>query len=155
MVVAGCAGYSMDFLANYEPGQDYSKYRTFNFYEKTGTGRYADNPEFDQRLRDAVRAGLTEAGYSMAEKPDFWVTYWIDVTGRERGDPVTSYMSTDPKISGKQEFQRGALVLNFIDGQTNQRYWRGVAMGDLAERVPKDRLEKAVDTILENYPPAD
>jgi hypothetical protein len=145
----------MDFLSDYEPGQDYSGYKTFSFYEKTGSGRYADNPQLDQRLRDAVQAGLMEEGFSMADKPDFWVTYWIDVTGREHGDPVTSYMGTDPTLSGKEEFKRGALVLNFIDATSNQRYWRGVAMGDIAERVPKDRLEKAVETILDHYPPED
>lgn len=156
VLLAGCgAGYSLDYLANYEPGQDYTKYKTYNFYQAPGRSPNASSAAIDARLRAAVEQGLAEEGLTKAEQPDFWVTSWIDVKGRESLDPVTSYNAGAKALKGEEGYQSGALVLDFIDAATNQRYWRGVAMGDIAERTPKDRLEKAVTLILENYPPED
>ena len=152
VLLAGCARYSVDFLARYEPGQDYTQYKTFNFYEGSGRGEAVVNRELDQRLRSSVEAGLVEFGYVKSDKPDFYVTYWIDVTGAENLDP---YHRDPQEIPGNEKFQSGALVLDFVDASTNSRYWRGVAIGDIAERTPKDRLEKAIEKILENYPPED
>lgn len=152
LFLAGCgSSYTLDFLSDYEPGQDYSKYKTFNFYKESGRGVHGNTNELDARLRPAVEAELVSAGMTKANKPDFWVTYWIDVKDRENLDPVNTYVS----VVGKEEFKSGALVLDFIDATTNQRYWRGLVMGDIAERTPDDRLETAVRRILENYPPED
>jgi hypothetical protein len=152
VLLAGCGKtYNLDYLSNYEPGQDYTKYKTFNFYKVTGTAPHATSNELDARLRPAVELGLFEEGFTKAEQPDFWVKYHIDVKGRENLDPVI----TSVGLQDKEEFKSGALVLDFIDATTNQRYWRGVVIGDIAERTPKDRLETAVRRILENYPPED
>ena len=149
-LLTGCAGYSLDFLDNYEPGQDYSKYKTYNFYAGSGRGEVATNKELDQRLRRSVEAGLSEAGYSKGDPPDFYVNYWIDVSGSKNLDP---YYQDGKKLPGNEKFDSGALVLDFIDAASNNRYWRGAVMGDIAERTPDDRLEQAVSKILENYPP--
>jgi hypothetical protein len=150
--LVGCARYSLDYIGNYEPGQDYTRYKTFNFYDTSGRGEVAVNKELDQRLRQAVEAALIEAGYTQAASPDFYVNYYLDVTGSKNLDP---YHRDPQQLPGNEKYRSGALVLDFIDASTNSRYWRGAALGDIAERTPKDRLEKAIDKILENYPPQD
>jgi hypothetical protein len=152
VLVTACARYSLDFVARYDPGQDYTKYKTFNFYEGTGRGAVATSQELDERLRTAVEATLVDYGYTKADKPDFYVTYWVSVTGAENLDPMHH---DGNEIVGNEKFQSGALVLDFVDATTSSRYWRGAVMGDIAERTPKDRLEKAVEAILDNYPPKD
>ena len=83
------------------------------------------------------------------------MTYWLDVKGQENLDPIKTYQGVDKDVRGTEAYKSGALVLDFVNAGTNQRYWRGAAIGDIAERTPKDRLEKAVLLILENYPPED
>ena len=151
-LLAGCARYSLDFLSNYEPGQDYTKYKTFNFYEGSGRGEVVTNKALDERLRASVEAVLVDYEYTKADKPDFYVNYWIDVTGAKNLDP---YYNDPQKIPGNEKYKSGALVLDFVDSTSGTRYWRGAAIGDIAERTPDDRLEKAVAKILDNYPPKD
>ena len=55
-------------------------------------------------------------------------------------------------------YRQGALVLDFIDTASNEVIWKGVATvylsKDLTPEKIDDRVNEAVEKILENFPPA-
>jgi hypothetical protein len=56
-----------------------------------------------------------------------------------------------------REFQKGTLVIDFVDARDKTMVWRGIADGSIPETPQTVKLdeivEKAINSMMENYPP--
>ena len=82
VILGGCAGPRVS--QDYEPGTDFSTYRTFAWKSadqpQTGDIR-VDNPLVDGRIREAVERALSGTGYREIDQAaaDFLVEYGLTV----------------------------------------------------------------------------
>jgi hypothetical protein len=162
LIAVGCTPISV--RSDYDLNADFSKYRTYSYVPKTtqkpGPQPQARESFLDQRLMTAIDRSLKAKGYRMKEQePDFLVAYQVNLENRlEVYQYNYSYRYWGPTSSYVQEYKEATLTLDFVDPKTNQMFWRGWAAKDVYDlpRNPEEAQEninRAVDKILENYPP--
>ena len=85
------------------------------------------------------KINIVNSGYGYAPYGRYWGGYWGH-------GGVSSY-----------EYEEGTLILDFVDAKSNQMFWRGVAIAELADKPTPEkqekRINKAVEKIFKQYPP--
>jgi len=117
----------------------------------------------DKRVRAAADKGLQDAGLTLVDdSADLRVIYHI---GTEEHIEATSYgysyYSYYGGYSGRQvaltEYNEGTIVLDLVDGKTDQLVWRGYVTDTIEENPSPERmnqrLNEAFQRMLSNYPP--
>jgi hypothetical protein len=113
------------------------------------TSYVTDHPELHAWIRQLIENGLIAKGYIKASPttaPDIWVQYYV---GRKRTGVAYG-------AGAYQEFEEGAMIIDFVNPKTDRLLWRGSAQArvndtsDPAQR--RKRIEEAVNRILEKFP---
>jgi hypothetical protein len=166
-----CAG--VDVSEDYEPGTDFSGYRSFDWFPG---GRAAsgdpevDSPFLDRRVRDALVRELGSRGFIKVEDrtPDFFVNYHISVrqklssSGIGIGYGVGSWGShggvgvgvSTPSV---RTYDEGTLVIDVLDAESKRLVWRGTG-SQAVKSSPKPEettaaVDRAVAAIVAQFPP--
>jgi hypothetical protein len=156
-----CANWTLK--TDYNRMADFSQYRTYAWLPpppSASEARYV-NTLVDQRIKQEVAARLAQKGIyeDRTGHPDFLIAYHVateqkvDVTnwgyyigpwwGWYGGPGVDVYSYTE-----------GSLVIDFIDAQTRNVFWRGYAARPIEyPEVGSPKAAEAVDKMLRNYPP--
>ncbi|AUC86433.1 hypothetical protein CW731_14605 [Polaribacter sp. ALD11] len=156
-ILIGCS--SSKVVTDYDIKEDFSKFKTFEFYEDNGENLN----EFDvKRITNSILQNLKNTGFEQHVTPDFFIyfdtktvenlnrnTIGIGVgnggIGVSGGIPIGS-----KKINEK-------LIIKFIEAKTNELFWEGSLNTAVKEnRIPEKRklhLEKVVQQILVEFPP--
>lgn len=154
---------SAKVVTDYNEGTDFSKYKSFGFYEDNGENLN----EFDiKRITDAIYHHLTNSAYSQSKTPGFFIYFDTKITenvsrnsigiGVGRGGRNGGFgISGGIPIGGKKVNEQ--LIIKFIDANTNLLFWEG-SFSDVVKqnRKPEERkkqLEKVVLKILNEFPP--
>jgi hypothetical protein len=171
VTLGGCAGPRVN--QDYEPGTDFSAYRSFAWQSAvqppTGDIR-VDNPLLDGRIRKAVERALAAKEFRKTDQgsADFLVAYSLAVQSKVDSSPVS--IGTGFGIGGGGSFggigvgtpvvdsyEEGLLVINLYDTKTEQLIWRGSGTRRLGwQSDPAKNTEEVnalVDKILAQYPP--
>lgn len=154
-IAAGCSGITTQ--ANTAPGANLGKYHTYGWYHPP-TGEMQSLAE--QEVRSALQRDLAQKGLSLAttEAPDFLVAYHakrqekVQVTPSGYGYGFYGYgWGGFPDVT---TYTEGTLVVDFVDPQTNQVFWRGTAQGVVEHPNNPDlnRIDTAVSKIVQQYP---
>ncbi len=174
LFLVGCSSYNVKY--DYDASAPYGSYRTFDWYAASkkakGKGSGTD-PLMDQRVRLAVQAQLQAKGFAQETtgEPDFLVTYYpiyqnrryrtttsvgggYGWGGRHWGYGVGTRFST----SQVHQYKEGTIVLEIVDGKSNQLVWQSAAEGALTglQGHPEDaqeQINKAVTEMLSKFPP--
>tara|TARA_R110002012_G_C11674922_1_gene613569 strand:+ start:7552 stop:8058 length:507 start_codon:yes stop_codon:yes gene_type:complete len=144
---------------DYEKGTDFTQYKTYNYFDDMQTGL----SQLDaKRFFNLLDSQLQKKGFVLSETPDFI----IDVKSETYQSAQTSSvgmgvgsggggMSVGIPI-GQGSISR-QIVLDFVDGKTQQLFWQGVSSEPAApENTPEAReaqFQKVVIKLLEKYPP--
>ena len=166
MVVAfGCSTFSYQY--DYDPEVNYTGLKTFNWITlSVQKDIYTLN---DTRIQEAVNAQLEVKGCKMTtDNPDFLIA--MNVTKEEKTDIRTwnygyggrSMLYGDPFMSNTQfdvyQYEEGTFILDFVDPETMELIWRGIAQGELrnySSPVKRyERIDEIVQKVLSNFPPA-
>jgi hypothetical protein len=164
MVVAfGCAGISYQY--DYDPDANFTGLKTFNWMTV--------NVQEDihvlnvKRLKRAVNAELATKGCKMTtDNPDFLIS--MHATKENQTDITAwnmpygganlrggSYMATSQL--DVYQYEEGTLILDFVDAQSKEVLWRGIAQGEIrnySNPVKRsDRIDGAIQKVLSNFPP--
>ena len=163
-LLALCAACTtVELSTDYDPETDFSRLRTWSFADPTPTG----DPRLDSslvrtRILQAVESELAVKGYGRAVgiEPDFLVDSHVALSReldvrtlhhtRAGGHWGTSGISV-------REVERGSLVLDFLDPQSRDLLWRGVAQARVDRNdTPEQRTQRireAVALLLQRFPP--
>jgi hypothetical protein len=161
----GCSSVMVNY--DYDTEVDFSKYKNFAWMKPAvavGNARAAkhENTLFYKRLRNAMDSQLEAKGYKLdANDPHFVIVYHI---GIEDKIDVTNWgywygPHWGPWGSNVDvyHYREGTLIVDFIDYDTKQLIWRGIAQKALSSRPDPEQagavIADIVERMLRNFPP--
>jgi hypothetical protein len=153
--------------SDHDPAADFARLRSYGWLQKPSDAPRdprISNDLLDSRVHSAVNDELHSKGYTEAENPDFRVTYHVMVSNKlDVQSFPTSYgyglgrvgvAASDVRVS---EYEVGTLLLDVVDGSTNELVWRGSAQARIdPNRTPQERtklIRDAVHQMLKRFPP--
>lgn len=167
--LASCAGTKV--RRQYEPGYDFSPYRTFAWLPAPEKKfEYLTDPEVvrlkvDEKVKQAIRQVLQAKGLLFdAGQPDFLIAFH---TGRYNKRHVQdwgyAYARSSRYWGGRDDielrfYKEGTLIIDMVDAHTRELFWRGAAVrtlppGGLEEAEVSRRIRSVVKKILRDFPP--
>jgi hypothetical protein len=164
-VLAACSPITVH--TDHDPAAAFSRMRTYGWLQRpSGAPRdpRINNDLLDSRVHSAVNDELHSKGYDEADNPDFRVTYHVMVSSKldvqsfptSYGYGVGWVRTATPEVS-VSEYEVGTLLLDVVDGPTNELVWRGSAQARIdPNRTPQERtklIRDAVHQMLEHFPP--
>ena len=102
---------------------------------------------------------LAAKGYQKqaAGQPDFLIAYHANV--RDKIDVDTygyrygRYGRRIGTYTTVRQYQQGTLVIDLVDANSKELFWRGWAKGEVNDAVSKEKIDDTVAKILDKYPP--
>ena len=146
-----------DFIKN----ADLTSYKTFNWISHSKASfivREAEPPNRDlikKLLKESVNKQLTIRGFSQkSDSPDLLISYLFGADVTSRNDLL--YKAGNEGNLNVQQYKKGAILLDFVDGKTRELLWR-VDASDIESRNPtpdkiKKAIEKTVVRMFKNFP---
>jgi hypothetical protein len=154
----GCS--PIEVNCDYNPRFNFSSVKTFAWYRVPAKEMVVSQLTL-QRIEDAVKNQMEAKGYRLvSENADFLVAIHAFVQNKVRvedygyaGGPY----GWGPRDVEVYSYQEGTVMLDFVEAKSRELFWRGAAQGALARsRTPEqreERINEAVEKLLEKYPP--
>jgi hypothetical protein len=175
MLLAGCQSNAL--LRDYDPGRDFSAYRTWQWQEPPL--RYQpDDPRLNndlsnQRIREALAQALEARGLRQAapgESADLRVQVWLMLDTRYQqlhshygyydawGDPWYGWGGPVLQQTRTLEYQVRTLQIDLYDGRDNRLVWRAgredaPEQGNAPPARRRAAIQHSVDQMLQYFPP--
>lgn len=176
LTLAGCSSYSI--VTDYDQAIPFGSYQSYRWAEK-GSSVTDDllvrNPLIYKHIKTAVDRELAARGFILKASgyADFTISTHAKVRERAFIEPApgfawgsgyynrwgrrgytTMWYSTYPTVS---YYDEGTLIIDILDGKSNEIVWRGVANGILSDYTSSERIQRKIDEvvkkILERFPP--
>jgi hypothetical protein len=166
VALAACAP-QIHIASDYDPSADFARMKTYAWLQTPA--HVPQDPRINSdllasRVHSAVNDELTVRGYAESvEKPDFRVTYHVAVKDKiDVQSFPTDYgyglgrwpAGSDVRVA---QYEEGMLLLDLVDGETNELIWRGSAQARIdPNRSPAERtklIRSAVHQMLDRFPP--
>jgi hypothetical protein len=154
-LVTGCTTMITDVNYDYDREVDFRSLKTYDWMSIQMGSR--ENELVLKRVKYEVNTQLEAKGLKMtSENPDFLVA--LQASKKTKID-FRKHLSSSRHVSDIYTWEEGTLVLDFIDGESEELIWRATASGVLATSPsPEERnknVNKAVKRMLKNFPPAE
>lgn len=161
LLVVSCTPIRVTY--DFERTTDFSKYKTYNYYSDVNTGL----SELDtKRLLDALDTSLQAKGFTLAEKPDFY----IDIKSSEYQEDQHSSVGVGMGGTGRhvgggisfgipigQSNINRQIQFDFVDENAHSLFWQAVSESSYSPNAtPEDReahFKAIVDKVLSGFPP--
>ena len=164
MVVAfGCSTVSYQY--DYNLDANFTGLKTFKWMDVSiDEGFHALNTK---RIQQSVNAQLATKGCKVtADSPDFLVSMHL---AKEEKTDIRAFNYTygirtvygaaheDTSQLNVYQYEEGTFVLDFVDAQSRELIWRGIAQGEVrnySNPVKRnERINEVVRNVLSNFPP--
>lgn len=157
---------SISVSTDYDPAKNFENSKTFAVYKDEVKGSELEKaPLIKTRVLNAIVRTMTSKGFSEVEleKADLVVHSFagtkekINVT--DWGYSYSGYWKGYPygRNIDVNQYTEATLVIDLVEGKTNELIWRGVGTGVLLKSYSPeektDAIDKAVKKILDEYPP--
>ena len=130
-----------------------------------GADRYFEDPRFtDQALKPllekAIQQTLSNSGYQYtqdAQQADFLVGYLVALESELDDQAIAKIYGSAPglMVQSTNDYEKGTLIIDFVDGVTKQAVWRGALQAavnfDVEPPVREQRVTSAVGKLLNNF----
>jgi hypothetical protein len=152
----GCSSVTVN--SDFDPEANFLQYKTFDWMPYHA--KPSANPLMDKRIQSTVERELSDKGYQQRAvgKPDFLIAYHagakdkidVDTYGYRYG----RYGRRWGTYTTVREYKQARLVIDFIDAQSKELFWRGWAAGEFDNpEQAKEKAEEMIAKILAKYPP--
>ncbi len=165
VITFGCSTISVNY--DFDSKADFTSLKTFSFLPVPEKANI--NTLNVKRIHDAVRNQLESKGFkAMTDNPDFLIA--MHLTKKKKKLVVSDYNYNYSGYSRTQgtywrtgitrefEYEEGTFVLDFVDTQSKELIWRGVARGEIRDDLSPEkrikRINEGAQKILSNFPPA-
>jgi hypothetical protein len=165
--LGGCSPFTRIY-AEEEPGANLFQYYSYKWLPNNGV-LPGDSPQFrvsdvvERKIRSAVDAHMGRCGYRLCDSgPDLLLHYHVVVQNRvyyQRDWECHEGSESHPRSYCQRVkpvyFREGTLILDFVDAETGNQVWRGVAVGAVENMSAAEldaRIEEAVRQIFKKYP---
>lgn len=158
-----CACGSTYVVHDYDEKQDFSVYKTYNFYPEMNSGL----SELDQkRLLSVTDLLMKNKGFTWSENPEIYVNFKSVITKEASGNSIGVGVGSgggrgvNVGIGGNIPIGTNTyleLTIDFVDVQKDELVWQAVAKKrfypNASPNTKTDLFEKMVKKSLEKYPP--
>lgn len=169
ILLAACAS-KPTIKSDYDPTVDFSKFKTYNFFNPMGI----ENPNYSSIygaiFRDAIGKEMESRGYTLSDTPDLM----INVSGRLQ-DKTKVTTTSDPYMGGGyygyrrgyygtwggygygttthvSNYTEGTVNVDMVDRANKRMVWEGVAMGRVDESKSSQKRRQGIyDGIVEMF----
>lgn len=171
LALAGGIARAQDVKYNFATGTDFTKFKSYRWIDLPAAEK--PDPLVDQQIRDAIDANLAKKGLTKAtgEDADLLVAYQVAVTQERQWNAYSTggygYGGYGWRYGGmggtttatSSTLNVGTLAFDIYDTAAKKLVWKGTATKTLnPSKDPKknqQRLQKAMDKLLKNFPPKD
>ena len=148
---AGCSS-SAKIRSDYDPGSDFSAYKTWDFIEDAGPDHQGYESLFSQYMVEAITLEMDKRGYVRSDNPDLLVNFnafiqeKTKVTTSPSMQPMGGYYGyrgshygawggygygTDTHVS---QYTEGTFNIDLVDARKQQLVWEAVGVGRITEK---------------------
>jgi hypothetical protein len=159
ILVSGCASV-VDVRHDYDPRFDFGGLETYNWLPvkaQPGANQLRIN-----RFKSAVDEELEARGVELiSDNPDFLIALHgftqtvINVI--DYGYQYGSRWSMQPRNLDVSTYEQGTVFLDFVDGESKELFWRGVAEGtlesDLSIEQQEEKFARIAAALIAEFPP--
>ena len=160
LVIAAAAAHGVDVKIDFDPGVDFSQYRTIGWRE----GTPAEDPELERRIHAAIERELIPLGIrEVREAPDLIIVTHaamdveksIDVTQFEYWTEYQSWKRPLAVAQERWDTEMGVLIVDLLDAGSGRLIWRGVAIGNVAKTAERrgEKLDRTMAILFKDFPP--
>ncbi|MBW2573001.1 MAG: DUF4136 domain-containing protein [Deltaproteobacteria bacterium] len=143
--VSGCTGVKARYAYNVET--DFTSFRTYAWVP--GVQEKFGNPMVANHYVKAMDSQLASKGFKLdTENPDFLI----------RTHQAKKFREIFITLYGEKEFQGGKIAMDFVNAESNELIWEGVAEAYLSDVSNPTKVKKSVyqvvEDLLKGFPPA-
>ncbi len=157
-----------------DPGADFSRYKTYNFFEPMGVEGGYNSAEFGEHYRAAISGEMSRRGYKLADRPDLMinVTWRADdkikirsfttpyASGAYYARPSGAYYGSEAGLgisTGTMATQttEASIFIDLVDFAQQRVAWQGVAVFTVTDEVRtqlRDAIFTSVNEVMAEYP---
>ncbi len=156
----GCS--TLEMSTDFNPGTDFSGYRTFDFKE----GSKPRDPVARRSVEYAIQTALEGRGLRYAESGgdlDIFVHFVLDTELRFEtyGYDTIGWYGWGwggPTVTTVRAIPIGTLLIDLVDSRSKALLWRGLVKDEISTTLyPEEREKKAIGIarqLFANFPPA-
>lgn len=163
-IVTGTALVRAETNSYFDKSYDFKTLKTFGFkaQHRLSSDPIANNRIWADEIRGEISGKLQADGFQQNEsgKPDFVVAYYLGLKERYTSTLLGYGFPGRGRRFGwgwggadiwNIPYTESTLIVDIIDGQTNQLIWRGYDTNTLDMKRPDKRLDKAVATLVKKF----
>jgi len=174
LIVSGCS--TIQVTSEYNSKRDFSdlkSYAWFNDKDSPSDNLRINNELVIGSVRDAIKESLVSKGFveTARDQADFLISWFGAIEQKVKIENITNFYAPygygtlyrDPALNTQaqakviKEYEKGSLIIDFLDPKSNTLMWRGIGQdriveGQSVENI-KENLHLAVSQILANFPP--
>ncbi len=161
LLLTSCGAY---VRYDYEKSTDFTKYKTYNYFDDMETGL----SQLDtKRIVRAIDAKLATMGLTRSDNPDFYIDIQSqDIQNRNNTSFGVGAGGTGGNVGGgvavgiplNSNHKTREIIIDFVDKKQNERlFWQAISESTYRPKAsPENRDEafiKLVEKIFSGYPP--
>ena len=165
-LLAGCSSVTTNY--DYDPGVDFSKFKTFAIDNPKIPGDgLSRNPLLRKRVDEAIQNSLEQKGYKMVDKSEDADMVVVAHGRSQEKTQITDwgtygwYRPWWGPYGGRVDvstYKEGTLVIDIVDMSDKELAWRGLATGIVEEgQTDPQKIQQKVNTIvakiMKDFPP--
>lgn len=168
VAIAGCAS-TPNTIANADPNTDFTRYRTFGYFERLST----DNEQYQSLVSNFLKVAVAQEfdmrGLAFDPNPDILVNFYIHTQEKIRSrsvptagayygyrdpfyDPWVGYGGYETRID---QYTEGTLNIDVVDAASKKLVWEGSISGRVTDkdvRNMEQTIDQAVAAVMANFP---
>jgi len=172
-LAAACSS-GLSVRSDEDPGADFSRYSTWNFFDQLGIEGGYNSPVYGEHFRAAISREMNQRGYRLSDQPDLLVNVTIQTDEKVK---MSAY--TAPYLSGNYYHRPGgpyygsalgvgvgvssratrttqaSVFIDLVDNNRDRMVWQGVAVIDANDKVAqqlRDAIHTSVNVVFKQYP---
>jgi hypothetical protein len=168
---AGCSS-SPKILADYDPGNDFGAYNTWDFIKDAGPDYDGYESLFSQYMMEAIEIEMNKRGYTRSANPDVFLNFNARVQDKTKvtqtqsmgypmgGGGYYGYRGgyygawggygggTETRVS---QYTEGTFNIDIVDAERMQLIWEAVAVGKITDKHRKNLREIVMNGVPEFF----
>ncbi len=154
LLIGACAS-APNTYSNVDSAVDFTRYKTFGYYEKLATDKKDYESTESRYLKAAVTREMESRGFIHAESPDLKINFYIEseekIRSRQtpsaggyygyRGSYYGAWGGYETRID---QYTEGTLNIDVVDPRTEKLVWEGAMVGKITQEV-LENLEAAIN----------
>jgi hypothetical protein len=157
VISTGCSS-SVKITWDYDKNADFKKYKSYNFAQSVNHSRLKSVSK--ELIESAVTREMDARGYRKSNSLaiDLWIDLFIafdkTMMTTETNDQIVGMRpyryggGFSNSFTDQHTFVEGTLVIDMIDGKTNEIIWEGRAVTSIRDEQPDDSKEKLINDVV-------